>query len=659
MKSSTPIVLLLCLTLVIAMLPIGVFAEESDNFTFTTQTAQDNHVFIGGVSWKLLSEDDGKWLMISDEAIGGPMNWNEAVSQADLVYDGFSDLEKTVVMNAYKTETAESGEAYAPADLDGEKVFLPSASEVTTFMKYLSDRIPTNFWLRNLCSDESGNVGVVESDAELKAADPGEERSYGARYEFMMDLSAVADLIPAEGGRGYEANGSGRFGAVNNGWGNYKLAIHDPAMDEMLLTTNSEDHWSVVARPGESFVLYYNMLDFTANDYIFAGVCVGENMMYIASTKVDSSGNGRWILTLPMDDYNGGTLRLKVWRERINPDHETDYVGNAYYLPVSTGEETIPDGVLTRIAGANRYDTAIQAAESVKDLLSGPHSSKFSSVVIASGKDFPDALAGSYLAYVRGAPILLADAARAGTVAAYLRDNLNSDGKVYILGGTGAVPAVMETELEAVGIGSDQIVRLAGANRFATNIEILKEASPDIAAGIEVNVLVCSGKDYADALSASAVGWPILLVGDRLTDAQKEYITETPVKWYFHIIGGTAAVNSAVEAELTSLGRASGGGLSGRVFGDNRYATSRRVASVFFAEKNPRPDTVVLAYGIDFPDGLSGAPIAFCHRAPLVLATTSNIGEAERAAEILRASKVIVLGGPTLISDEAALKTVR
>ena len=62
------------------------------------------------------------------------------------------------------------------------------------------------------------------------------------------------------------------------------------------------------------------------------------------------------------------------------------------------------------------------------------------------------------------------------------------------------------------------IKRLAGSDRYETNLKILQEAS-----NFNEDILVCSGGGYADCLSASAVKKPILLVPGRLLDYQKEY----------------------------------------------------------------------------------------------------------------------------------------
>lgn len=59
---------------------------------------------------------------------------------------------------------------------------------------------------------------------------------------------------------------------------------------------------------------------------------------------------------------------------------------------------------VNRVAGDNRYETAIKTAEEMKAVLGVE---KFDAIIVASGSEFADALAGSYLSAVKNAPILL------------------------------------------------------------------------------------------------------------------------------------------------------------------------------------------------------------------------------------------------------------
>ena len=140
---------------------------------------------------------------------------------------------------------------------------------------------------------------------------------------------------------------------------------------------------------------------------------------------------------------------------------------------------------------------------------------KFEAVVVATGKNFADALAGSYLAVEKNAPILLTNGKDDNVVQlhAYIKENVAEGGTVYILGGEAAVPAAVEA------IDGYEAERLFGDSRYDTNLAILEEA------GVTGDsVIVATGKTFADSLSASAAKLPILLVKPdaTLNDDQKD-----------------------------------------------------------------------------------------------------------------------------------------
>ena len=287
-----------------------------------------------------------------------------------------------------------------------------------------------------------------------------------------------------------------------------------------------------------------------------------------------------------------------------------------------------------RIFGKSRYDTAISVAEKYKG-----SSGKFENVIVAYGLDFPDALSGGYLAKVKNAPILLVDPSQENRIVDYISKNIASVGKVYILGGKGVVSSAFESKVKDKGIKTK---RLGGKSRYETNIAILKEA------GVKTeDILVCTGDGYADSLSASAVGKPILLVGKTLTENQKNYIKGLSTKQCY-LIGGAGAVKPAVNDGLKALGFT-----TRRLFGPTRYETSTVVAKYFFE----KAETVVLAYALNFPDGLSGGPLAIHENAPILLTDSDNTAAAREYVVGAGAVRSITLGGKTLISD-AAVKRI-
>lgn len=281
-----------------------------------------------------------------------------------------------------------------------------------------------------------------------------------------------------------------------------------------------------------------------------------------------------------------------------------------------------------RIFGTDRYATSIKAADVLKADMGVE---KFDNIVIASGMTFADALPGSYLAAKKKAPILLIGAGNASAISDYVNENLKAGGTVYVLGGTG----VIHDEWIS---GMPNVIRLGGADRYETNLKILKAAGVSDAS----IVLVCTGANFADSLSASATGQPILLVGNSLNTAQKEYLNSIYSEQYC-LIGGEGAVNSTVQSECEGFGNVI------RLAGDDRYETSVKVAEMFFTG----PYYAVLAYGLNFPDGLSAGPLAYNMKAPLILTATGREQKAVSYAASERIKYGYVIGGSGLISDNS------
>ena len=293
------------------------------------------------------------------------------------------------------------------------------------------------------------------------------------------------------------------------------------------------------------------------------------------------------------------------------------------------GEEVV------RIFGNSRFDTSMKTADAYKKQLG---IDKFDSVIVASGLNFADALAGSYLAYVKNAPILITADLFGGVeyykqINDYIKNNLKSGGTVYVLGGPAAV-----SEKAVADLSGFNVKRLAGANRFETNILILQEAGVT-----NEDILVCTGFNYADSLSGSSVKRPILLVGKELNDLQKQYLKSLPGNSYY-IIGGVNAVSTEMDAALKKYGEVT------RLAGATRYETSVLLAEQFCANA---PEAV-LAFSLNFPDGLCGGPLAASINAPIILTKTGN----EKAAAQFTVTHGIfggyILGGTGLISEDSS-----
>lgn len=324
------------------------------------------------------------------------------------------------------------------------------------------------------------------------------------------------------------------------------------------------------------------------------------------------------------------------------------YMGSkTTYFEIKTAAEQQADRLFgisdkMRIAGKDRYDTSIRVADKLKKALGVD---KFDNIVVAYGGNYPDALAGGYLAKVKNAPVITVDKTHEASVKRYIEDNLKEGGKVYILGGTGVVSAAFENSLKESEAMVIDVERLSGVNRYETNLRILEASGVDKEA-----LLVCSGNGYADSLSASAVGLPILLVGTGLTAEQKAFLGNISSD-HFYVIGGTGAVSASAENAVKAVATSTGSTrTSQRLAGATRYQTSTLVAQTFFEDEI---DNVVLAYAKNFPDGLSGGPLAIAIGAPLILTDTASTAAAKAYVGSTWIDRVVTLGGTALISDAA------
>ena len=91
-------------------------------------------------------------------------------------------------------------------------------------------------------------------------------------------------------------------------------------------------------------------------------------------------------------------------------------------------------------------------------------------------------------------------------------------------------------------------------------------------------------------------------------------------------------------------------GSTSRIGGKNRYETSVAVAEAFF----DKPEKAVVAYAMNYPDGLCGGTLAAYMNAPLLLVRDDMLTAAQGYTAENKINSGIVLGGPALIADASA-----
>lgn len=154
-----------------------------------------------------------------------------------------------------------------------------------------------------------------------------------------------------------------------------------------------------------------------------------------------------------------------------------------------------------RIAGSDRFGTAAA--------LAGERWTSASTVFLASGTGFADALAGGPLAGIQGSPLLLAAPCTLPPSTEAALERLQPS-RVVALGGKAALcDAVLARVSEVTGA---RVERIQGPDRFATAAAAAAFGWP----GGSDLVYAAGGAGFADALGAGAAaatsGSPLLLV---------------------------------------------------------------------------------------------------------------------------------------------------
>ncbi|MBF4509619.1 MAG: N-acetylmuramoyl-L-alanine amidase [Aeromicrobium sp.] len=291
-----------------------------------------------------------------------------------------------------------------------------------------------------------------------------------------------------------------------------------------------------------------------------------------------------------------------------------------------------------RIQGPNRYATAAAAAL-------GGWPTGASTVIVASGEQWPDSLAAAPLSQQLDAPIVLASAGGIGPHTAEALATL-SPTDVIVLGGEAALPSAVATQAaEAAGVSPDAVERIGGTDRYATAAAIAERVGTS--AG---QVVIVSGEQFPDAVSASAYatrsGAPILLTRrdaippatTRALDTAGSTLTGTVV------VGGPAIIDASLVSALEARTPVTW------VYGADRYATSLAMVKRYWPSGTVRP---YIATGTDFPDALVAGSLAGATGQPVILCGQRYLPANTREWLMNNSARVpsfTMMGGPNAVS---------
>lgn len=187
---------------------------------------------------------------------------------------------------------------------------------------------------------------------------------------------------------------------------------------------------------------------------------------------------------------------------------------------------------VSELAGKDRFDTAVKVANKTISTLGNK-----GKVIIADGRNYPDAVSIAPYASKEGIPVLLANG---NNVSKEVKDFVakNNIKEAIIVGGDKAVGKEVEKLFKKVD-------RISGANRYETSAKIAEKffASTD-------GIFMASGEAFADSLSvsyyASQKNTPVVLtIPNRLHDNTRKYMENNKYKNYY-VIGGENAVTSNI-----------------------------------------------------------------------------------------------------------------
>lgn len=247
------------------------------------------------------------------------------------------------------------------------------------------------------------------------------------------------------------------------------------------------------------------------------------------------------LAAVPLAVQRGGPLLL-TWPDRLDArsdaelrrvlpaGHTVHIVGGSVALSPAVEQRVVELGYeVVRYGGADRYDTAVTIA---RDGLTAPVA-----LLVATGHDFPDALAAGAAAAQLGAAVVLTDGERLPAVTVdYVAAHANL--RRFAVGGPAARA---DTGAEA----------LLGATRYETALVVADAFFPQPAV-----IGITTGERFPDALAGGAhlarLGGPLLLSpSDRLHDVIGGYLeSRGPSVRAAVLYGGTAALAPTVETQL-------------------------------------------------------------------------------------------------------------
>lgn len=331
---------------------------------------------------------------------------------------------------------------------------------------------------------------------------------------------------------------------------------------------------------------------------------------------------------------DGHGVGLSQWGAKKRADNGQSYSEILSFYYPGTSLVTEYSSRVTRVSGIDRYETNRKILQQLPD-----HS--LDHIILVSGDNYPDALAGGVLAKpLNGAVVLINNQSSTlnNSLSEIQRLLKDSNGKLVIVGGTSVIPSSTEQFYRNNGF---RVERIAGETRIETSIEVAKQVYSEA-----TEAFIVFGHNFPDALSvvpaANKMNMPILLNGSKtaLTPELLAYLLRSKIE-KVTLIGGTDALSEEIVKTIEEHQL-----IVTRISGIDRTETSLEVAKVYF----PGSTKVSIANGFSFPDALSAGPYAFYEDMPVILIPSNYVPE-KALSVVSDKEKIILFGGRNAVSD--------
>lgn len=209
-----------------------------------------------------------------------------------------------------------------------------------------------------------------------------------------------------------------------------------------------------------------------------------------------------------------------------------------------------------RVEGSDRYGTSYAVSEKTRSLRASGATG--GTAFVATGLNFPDALAASSIAAATTGPIVLTSTNSLPSSTLKALSNLKPS-KIVVCGGPSAVGSAVESKLKSLYPG--KVVRKAGANRYDTAKALITYGKTLTGVSAPSGIFLATGTNYPDALSGGVLAgigtgdWKPLMLTDpkKLSPQAVSFINANPSLNFACVLGGPSAVADSVRVQAVSL----------------------------------------------------------------------------------------------------------